>query len=185
MEEKMSRLIITLTVIGIISALSLAVVYERTSPLIAEHEADKQKEAVENVLPEAEEIEKTEREGTTFFEGRDSNGSPAGVAVLLEGSGFQGMIEVMVGTDPSGEKIFGIEILQHEETPGLGARIEEEGYRDNYRDKPFGEYEVVKREAQDDYEVEAISGATVSSENVARIVEDAVEKIRKVYGGGV
>lgn len=180
----MSRLIITLTVIGIISALSLAIVYEWTSPRIDEHQVEKQNEAVKNLLPEAEEIEETEKEGTEFFEGRDGSGNLVGVVVSLAGSGFQGEIELMVGADPAGEKIFGIEILQHEETPGLGARIEEKSYRNNYRDKPFGEYEVVKSETEDENEVEAIAGATVSSESVARIVEDAVEKLKTVYGGG-
>ncbi|MFW6006439.1 MAG: RnfABCDGE type electron transport complex subunit G [Halanaerobiales bacterium] len=184
MKNRMSILIITLTIIGIISAVSLAFVYEWTKPHIKEHEMKARESAVFEVLPGAQEYKVEEKEGTTFYEGFNENGNRIGVAVIEKGSGFQGEIRMMVGTDPDTEKINGIKILEHQETPGLGARITEDEYKNNYVDKPFGKYSVVKQSTDNPSEVEAISGATISSEKVAEITEKAINKIKTNYGSG-
>ena len=57
--------------------------------------------------------------------------------------------------------------------------------KNNFFDKPFGDYEVVTGTTEEPHEVEAISGATISVENVVKIVEQAVEIIREEYGSGV
>ena len=184
MEESMKKLILTLTIIGVISALVLSFVYTWTTPHIKKHQAQAKEEAIFTVLPEAEEFKTVEKEGKTFYEGYDSSGTRTGVACIIKGGGFQGMIEIMIGTDPEAGKIYNIKILEHQETPGLGARITEDQYKSNFEDKPFGDYEVIKKEATDPYQVEAISGATISSEKVTAIVEKGVERIQSVYGGG-
>jgi electron transport complex protein RnfG len=89
----------------------------------------------------------------------------------------------MLGTDPGSEKVLGLKILSHQETPGLGARITDTKYKNNFKEKPFGEYEVIKRKAETPYQVEAISGATISSDKVTDIVEKAIKQVQKVYGG--
>ncbi len=184
MNNKTSGLIITLTVIGIVSAILLAFVYQWTTPYIEKHQAKAQEAAVFTVLPEAERYQEVTKDGMTFFEGYDSANSRVGVAMVVTGGGFQGNIELMVGVDLSKQQINTISILNHQETPGLGARITEKAYRNNFANKPFGEYQVVKREPTDPMQVEAISGATISSEKVTIIVENAIQKIQQAYGGG-
>lgn len=182
-KNNLSRLIITLTVIGLVSALALSFVYLWTTPKINEHQARAKELAIKAVLPGAEEIKEVNKDGKTFYEGFKSGGR-VGVAMVAEGGGFQGTIELMLGADPDNGKIYGIQILNHAETPGLGANIETEDYRNNFAKKPFGDYRVVKRPATDPMEVEAISGATISSEKVTNIVEKAVKDIQRAYGGG-
>jgi len=104
--------------------------------------------------------------------------------MIASGPGYQNVIEIMIGVNINEEKIYGIKILSHEETPGLGARITGEEYKSNFVDKPFGDYTVVKRDTQTDLEVEAIAGATISSRSVTKIVENAVKQIQDAYGGG-
>lgn len=183
MDDRMSKLIITLTVIGIISALLLAFVYQWTLPHIKKHQAVAREKAVFAVLPGAEDYKGVKKDGLTFYEGYDEAGSRVGVALIITGGGFQGTIKLMVGTDPEAEKIYGIRILEHEETPGLGARITGKEYKSNFKNKAFGDYKVVKREVKNEKEVEAISGATISSRKVTNIVENAITKIKRVYGG--
>ncbi|MGM0409659.1 MAG: RnfABCDGE type electron transport complex subunit G [Bacillota bacterium] len=183
MDNSIGKLVLTLTIIGIISALALTFVYEWTTPHIEKHEAKTREGAILEVIPEAESYEKVNKNGNTFYEGYNS-GERVGVALIAEGSGYQGIIEVMVGADPENGKVNGIKILSHEETPGLGANITTDDYKSNFVDKPFGEYEVIKRETSEPYQVEAIAGATISSEKVTSIVEDAVDKIQTAYGGG-
>ncbi len=183
MKDNMSKLIITLTVIGIISALVLAFVYQWTLPYIKEHQAQEQKEAIFTVLPEAVEYKEVKKDGITFYEGFDKSGTRIGVAQKINGPGFQGIIELMIGVNPESENIYGIRILGHEETPGLGANIEGEKYRSNFKNKAFADFKVVKRAAKTASEVEAIAGATISSRKVTNIVERAIANVKNVYGG--
>ncbi|MCF8009576.1 MAG: RnfABCDGE type electron transport complex subunit G [Halanaerobiales bacterium] len=185
MDTKISKLVVTLSVIGIISAIALSFVYQWTTPFIEKHQLEARKQAVRSVLPEAEEFQEKIINGITFFEGFDSSQKRIGVAMIAKGPGYQNIIEVMIGVNLEKDYIFGIDVLSHEETPGLGARITGQQYRKNYQNKPFGDYNVVKRTPQNDLEVEAISGATISSRSVAKIVQDAVKKINEAYGGGV
>ncbi|MGM0603114.1 MAG: RnfABCDGE type electron transport complex subunit G [Bacillota bacterium] len=184
-KESIGRLVLTLTVIGIISALTLAFVYQWTTPYIKEHQAAAQEKAVFNVLPGAEKFEEVNKNGHTFYEGYNNAGSRVGIAYIAVGGGFQGQIELMIGVNLNEEKIYGISILTHSETPGLGARITEDAYKSNFVDKPFGDYTVIKRETTEPTEVEAISGATISSEKVTTIIENAVSTIQSAYGGGM
>ena len=183
MNKNIGKLVFTLTIIGIISALSLAFVYEWTTPYIEKHAAKARENGIFEVIPEAESYKKVTKKGKTFYEGYKS-GQKVGVAIIENGPGFQGMIKLMVGADPANGEIYGIKILAHEETPGLGANITTDSYKSNFKGKPFGEYDVVKRKTTDPYKVEAIAGATISSRKVTEIVEDAVDKIQDAYGGG-
>lgn len=177
----MKRLVLTLTVLGLISALVLAFVFQWTKPFIAEHAAQKKKEAILAVLPQSDDYTEVSKNGVTFFEGNKAGE----VAVSLTGGGFQGEIELMLGANPAQGIIYGIRILEHSETPGLGANIEGEGFLKNFIDKPFGDYQVVKRPVEKANEVEAISGATISSDKVTTIVEQAVQELQQAYGGGM
>jgi electron transport complex protein RnfG len=181
-DNNLVKLVLTLTIIGIVSAVSLAFVYEWTIPYINEVQARKQKKAVFAVLPGADEYKEVHKDGVNFFEGYSESGQRVGVAIIATGGGFQGMIDVMVGTDTQTEKIYGIKILSHMETPGLGARITEAEYKNNFKNKPFEDYDVVKGIAKDEYDVVAISGATISSTKVTNIVEKAIQDIKRVYG---
>ena len=183
-DNNLSRLILTLTIIGVISALSLAVVYQWTTPYIEEHQARAREEAIFSVLEGAVDYEETTRNGITFFEGFDEGGNLVGVSFIATGSGYQGAIEIMVGYDPANNEILSISVLNHEETPGLGARITEEEFKDNFANKPIGEYELVSREPTDPYEVETIAGATISARAVKNIVSDAGFTFEEFYGGG-
>ncbi len=183
-KEGIRRLAVTLTIIGMVSALFLAFVYQWTLPYIKEHQAAAREQALKNVLPGAVNFEEIEKNDKVFFAGYDENDVKVGVAIITRGPGFQGMIDIMVGTDPGQGKILDIYILDHEETPGLGARITEEEFRDNFNEMPFGEYQVIQTSPDTSYEVEAISGATVSTESVVEIVEKAVNDIKNIYGGG-
>lgn len=177
------NLILVLTTIGIVSALLLTFVFEWTTPYISANEAETRRQAINEVLPGSERVEEVEIDGEIFYEAYDEQDSQIGVATQHSGPGYNGMINVMVGVDLNSEEVINISIVGHEETPGLGARITEEGYKSNYQDKPFGDYTGVSTEPSDPMEVQTIAGATISSEAVIRIVEDAVEKINTVYGG--
>lgn len=178
----MKKLIITLTILGIISALALAFVYQWTTPKIKKHAEVAQEKAILAVLPESDGYTEVQKNNITFYEGNKDNE----VAIIVSGGGFQGQIKLMIGANPVEGKIFGIRVLNHSETPGLGANIIGEKFQSNFKNKPFGDYQVVKKpvdQNQEPYKVEAISGATISSEKVTAIIERAVKTLKDVYGG--
>lgn len=183
-RDSVKRLILTLTVIGAFGSLFLAFVFTWTNPHILEHEARAREEAIMTVLPDAATYEEEVRNDQTFYIGYDENENRAGVALTVVQGGYQGMIEVMVGVDPNREEIIYISILDHEETPGLGARITEESFKENFRNKPIDDYELVNRTPEEPYEVEGIAGATISAETVKEIVMEAGSIALEHFGGG-
>jgi electron transport complex protein RnfG len=185
MEKNSTKnLILTLATIGIISALLLTFVYEWTTPYIQANQAEARKQAINEVLPNVEKVEEVEKNDNLFYEGYDSAGNQIGVAFQNSGGGYNGAIEIMIGVNLENDKIYKISILNHQETPGLGARITENDFKSNFEDKAFGDYSVVKTPPSEETEVQAIAGATISSESATRIIEDALDKINSAYGGG-
>lgn len=181
--KEMPRLIIVLTVIAILSGLVLAFTFNVTNEKIIENAEIKKQKAITEVLPGLEEYELQKKGDFVYYQGYDSADNPIGIAVEASGGGFQGEIKMMIGLLPGEKKISAIKILDHLETPGLGARITEGGFKSNFLDKPFGEYNVVKRPVANKLEVEAISGATISSEAVAVIIEDTLKRLEEAFGG--
>ena len=98
------------------------------------------------------------------------------VAFEVTGKGYGGDIGVIVGIDVAAEKLLGIGITAHKETPGLGARIREEGFRSGFAGLGLSGAVQVKAEGG---EVDAISGATISSRGVCEAVTEAFEFYRE------
>ena len=185
MEKNSTKnLVLTLATIGIISALLLTFVYEWTTPYIQANQAEARKQAINEVLPDVAEVEEVEKNGNIFYEGYDAQGEQIGVAFQNSGGGYNGAIEIMIGVDPESDKIYKISILNHQETPGLGARITGSEFKSNFENKSFGDYNVVKTPPTKETQVQAIAGATISSVSATRIIEDALAKINSAYGGG-
>jgi len=102
-----------------------------------------------------------------------------GYAVIVDGIGWD-RLRILVGFSGDLKQITGLEIVECRETPGLGARIKTDEFRNQYckpTDKPL---ELVKHSPENDYQVQAITGATISSTAVTNMVNDAVEKACKM-----
>ncbi len=107
------------------------------------------------------------------------DGSVAGHVAKAAGQGYADKIEVLLGLDAGGKKITGLFILDQKETPGLGNRILEKPWRDQFTDKPSGTpLVVVKARTGQGNEVDGISGATISSRAVTGIVNTTIADIR-------
>jgi len=107
------------------------------------------------------------------------DGTPCGWVVPAAGQGFVDRIEVLVGLDTRAEKITGLYVLDQRETPGLGSRIAGQTFREQFAGKPAVKLHVVRGQPTDQTEIRALSGATISSESVARIVNQALDAVRE------
>jgi electron transport complex protein RnfG len=174
-----TKMIVVLGLIGIISGGILALTYVSAVPLIEENQRRATAEAVSSVLPDAEDYKEVEIDrSTTYFVG-ERDGEAVGYAVLNEGSGYQGKIRIMVGFSADLKSITGLEVLENSETPGLGNRIVQAGFRDQFKSAvPDPTIVCVKGAKSTQSEIEAITGATISSKAVTSILNDGLEKLR-------
>ncbi len=118
------------------------------------------------------------------YEGLDSNGNIVGYTFITKASGYAGEISVMTGIESDG-KISGVSILSQSETPGLGANIQKESFLDQYNDKLADkDISVIKNREPKDSEIEAVTGATISSKAATKAVNQAISNYNKIMTAG-
>lgn len=174
--------IIVLTVIAAVMAGLLGGTNLLTAEKIKTLEAEAEKSAVEKVV-KAESYNKFEITYNdvkyTYF--KATNGSEAvGYAFTLSSNGYGGAVKCVVGVDKSG-KITAVEITDvSNETPGLGQNAGRTSFTDQFKGKS-SEISVVKSGAKET-EVQAVTGATITSKAVAKSVNLALELYKQIEG---
>ncbi len=191
-EPTSARLVTTLSLAGLLSGLVIVSVYEATLPAITAYKAKVLREAVFKVLPGVESLERLvyrdnrlaavsreEKGEEAVFGGYDAKGKLVGFAIPSAGPGFQDTIRLLYGYLPDRRRVVGMEILESRETPGLGDKIyKDAAFVANFENLSI-DPEIVavkkgKRSAPN--EVDAITGATISSKAVVRIINEGNER---------
>ena len=183
------NLIIVLTIICTIAAISLAKVYEITKEPI-EHQLQLERlRAIEAVLPDFD--NKPDKDVKKVVIGKDRYGKDKsldfcmgykdhnliGSAVKVKGMGFGGDIDLMIGIGPTGE-ILGVEILGHKETPGLGAKITLSNFKDQFKGMSLANTKwFVKKDGGD---IDQITGATNSPRAVTKAIKETLQIYKKI-----
>src|SRR5699024_8445982 len=94
--------------------------------------------------------------------------------------GYGGEITMLVGISVEG-KVTGIEVVAHGETPGLGSHIGDADFKNQFQEKSVDEHlTVVKGGAAGEQDIEAISGATISSRAIVDGVNIAIDIFNKI-----
>lgn len=121
---------------------------------------------------------------TVFYEG-DRQGERV-VGVSFSGSGMWGTIKGVVSTNSEVTKTIGIQIISHSETPGLGARITSQEFRNQFSQgvdlKSEGSVILVKSKTGKAGEINAITGATVTSTAMNSMLSTAYKDLRILVG---
>ncbi len=189
--------------VGIACALVIVMVYETTKPIIERQSGQLRRQAVEDVLPgsvdsrpfrllENGEFEPFDGSGEgsrqLVFAAYDEDGELVGLAIAAEAMGYQDVIELIYGYSPAAQSITGIKVLKSRETPGLGDRIETDPqFLRNFDHLDVGlnstgdslanPIQFVKTgEKQAAWQIDGISGATISSAAVANMLADSTER---------
>lgn len=183
------KIAFNLVVIYVIGGLILAAVYAKTSPIMFRNAEEAKKQALKQLIPEADVIKKPDggdwtihdKHAEYFVATRD--GEVIGYVVQSFGKGYSSYINTLIAVDKD-FKVRKINILSHAETPGLGDEIEADSFKDQFKGKDLEHLKVLKTESTDF--IQAISGATISSRAVT---EDAVKNgvaflIKRIKGGG-
>lgn len=171
LESSFKNMVLVLTGIALFAAVTLSSVYTFTKEPIAASKKAKQQNAIKEVLPpfdhlDPNPIEETEGvETTKIFKAYDKSNNFVGAAVeATSNNGFSGKIVIMVGFDKKGG-IVNYSVLDQKETPGLGTKMVD-WFKTNK-----GNQSIIGKDMQtanmtvskDGGEVDAISGATISS----------------------
>ncbi len=180
----------TLGIAGMLSGATLVGVYTVTAPRIERNRAEALEKAVYEVLPGAEKreawvlrdgalvVSEPESGEEAVYAGYNADGARVGFAVPTEGGGFQDTIRLIYGVDPERRLVLGMRVLESRETPGLGDKI----IKDQAFVGAFFELAVdpglsaTKKGASKPGEIDAISGATISSKAVVNIINRANEQ---------
>ena len=103
----------------------------------------------------------------------------SGYVVFAGGPGLWGEIEAVIGFTETRDKLTGVEFIKQNETPGLGARIAEEWFKEQFRGKMGPFVLVPESTAEGEKELDAITGATRTSNFVLEIINQSLEDIKE------
>jgi Na+-translocating ferredoxin:NAD+ oxidoreductase subunit G len=183
------KMVLSLTVISVLAGGILQAWESYTKPMIEHNAAEKIKIAVGEVLPPYDSYEEKKSGDLTLYIGKKTGQEePEGVAFLASGNGFQGPLGIMVGLKGDLSEITGIKVISQAETPGLGDKIRNDP---SNRENPFwfsAQFKGISTDApvkvlknqkpSGNTEIQAITGATISSKAVSRIVSEYYTKVR-------
>ena len=155
------------------SGLTLSLVWNKSKDKIAENERKAKIDAVKTIFPSGEIREKKTSGGDKYWEILGS-----GFAFEAKGMGFQDKIVAIVGVDEKGEKIKGTVVLECLDTPGLGGEITKEKFLSQFTGAG-APLTVVKMPAKDSSQIQAVTGATISSKAITKIINERMEEMRK------
>ncbi|MCM1077133.1 MAG: RnfABCDGE type electron transport complex subunit G [Bacteroides sp.] len=183
MKSTLVNMVLSLGVITVVAAAALAGVYTATKEPIEIAKAQKQKDAIGEVLPglqfnnnpadEAAEVT-IDGETVTVFPARQ-DGELVGVAVEShDTNGFSGLITVMYGFNTAGD-ITGYAVMQHAETPGLGSKMGEWFCDPAHSIIGLNPATANLTVSKDGGDVDAITAATISSRAFLRALNLAVQ----------
>lgn len=203
-----SKMLFAMVGIGLMCALLIVLTYEGTKPIIAKNKAEALEQAIFKVLPGTvttagyywdgnafSPLNGTEAGGQPVYAGFSESGNLTGFALPAVGLGYAGEIRVLYGYDPAQEAIVGFYVLESKETPGLGDKIEKDPvFLANFEalsvavgtdgNSLKNKIRYTKSgEKQNAWEVDGITGATISSEAVTEALSTSTaEWVPKLYG---
>ena len=190
MSSKIIRDALALTAITLVSGLALGAVYGITKEPIARQEELAKQEAYQEVFPEAEQFQTVtldqelsgqirsglDEAGYTqdsiqeVTEALDDEGQRLGYAItVLTTAGYGGEIQFSMGVSLDGT-VKGISFLSISETAGLGMKADTEEFRGQFAQKQVEAFTYTKNGALEEDEIDAISGATITTSAVTDAV---------------
>ena len=192
----------TLSLVAGLSGLLVVLAYQLSMPLIAENQRIAIERALFKVIPGAvsrHDFRLTERgivpaakdvaDGTLIYAGYNEQGRLTGIAIEAAAQGYQDVIRLLYSYDPACQCLRGIEVLKMAETPGIGDKIAKDpAFQENFsaldaRLNNTGsalahDIVMVKHGTKSEpWQIDAISGATISSRAVAHMLNDSAQRL--------
>ena len=197
-------LISTLGVVAMLSGFLVVLVYEYTKPIIAENQRIATERAIFKVLPNATSrltfvinegkitLADDKTSGELIYAGYDANNQFVGMALNAAEQGYQDIVKLLYGYQPETGCITGYDVLKSTETPGFGTKItSDEAFLANFNcldakvnPEQSGLINVIKTvrhgTKQNPWEIDAISGSTITSNAVGRMFNQSGQLLHPI-----
>ena len=165
--------IIVLLAVTSLSGYLLAQVFGVTQPLIEEQRRIEEARLNREIFPEGSSFVDTMENGREFVSVYDSRDNRIGVIFQFRATGYGGPITIKAGKDNDG-RIKAVRILEHKETPGLGARITDESFLEQFK-RAEPETLYLKKDSASG-QIDAVTGATISSRALTDAVREELQR---------
>ncbi|HEX2922020.1 MAG TPA: RnfABCDGE type electron transport complex subunit G [Bacteroidales bacterium] len=183
-ESTLKNMVLSLTLISLVASASLGFVYEVTKKPIEISNLNKKLNAIKQVVPEFNNNPDADLFRLPTGEGDSLDVYPAkmndeivGYAInTYSNNGFSGNITIMAGFKPDGS-IIDISVLSQKETPGLGTKMVEPAFKDQFKDKNPSAFALKVK--KDGGPVDAITAATISSRAFCDAVQRGYNTLQK------
>lgn len=165
--KEMVRYGLILSVICIVASGLLAAVNSLTKARIVAQAQENEEDSLREIIPAGENFLPVKKgEEIIYYKVNDKEGKFIGVAFKAYGDGYSSDIVTLVGMTPEGA-ITAIKVLEQNETPGLGTRVAEPAFSSQFSNKGIKNLN----------QIQAISGATISS---TAVIDSVREKAREI-----
>ena len=179
---------------ALVFGLLVSGIFGQLNPRIRQNAREKLEREMKKLLAAAVAFEpvfnKTDPKGeqVLYYVGKNAQGSVVGYAMESEGSGFADKIKLLVTFEADLEHLLGYAVLKSNETPGFGDKIKDSGkegqisFKDQFVGCPIDKKLEVEKTGDiniPDEKIIAITGATVSSEAVTKVINDSVKRIKE------
>jgi electron transport complex protein RnfG len=185
--KDMMKITLSLVMIFIGAGLIMGVSYKFTSPIKFKAEKKEKEEALKEMAPTA--TDPITPAGKWSIHSRNfeyfaatASGKPVAYISSTAGKGYSSFIQMLVSLDTD-LKISEVKVLSMNETPGLGDQVLEKSFLDQFKGKPLSQIVLIKGETKEN--IQAITGATISSRGVTNGIKDAVQTLVDKYGAGI
>jgi electron transport complex protein RnfG len=186
--KEMIKMTLSLVAIFIAAGLIMGVTYKYTSPVRFIAEKKEKEEALKAMAPDATDPiipagnwSSSHGKPNEYYVAT-SGGKPVAYISSTAGKGYSSYIAMLVSLDTD-LKIKDVKILHHGETPGLGDQVEDITFLGQFKGKSLSQIVLLKSETKEN--IQAITGATISSRAVTNGVKDAVQTLVDKYGAGL
>lgn len=181
--KDVTKPVVVLFIICLIVSLLLAFTNEMTKDKIVEINLKNDQLSQQQVLPAAKSFEPKTSQGITYSVGKKGS-EIAGYVFTTYSKSYGGDVKVMTGISKDG-KVTGVNLLETNDTPGLGLNAQKASFRDQYKQAvpASGKFEVNKNGQTGNGQIAALTGATITSRGVTDAVNQAVKSFNTVKGG--
>ncbi len=178
-EYSIFEVAINLIAACLISGLIIGVVYFITAPIAVQKSEMLKQQAMKDLVTDAETFKEVPDKEQWFA--AEKAGKTIAYVVPTESKGYGGTIKMLVAVNLDGA-VIDYNILSSNETPGLGDNAAKEPFKSEFKGKQAENLTVVKDPSNKE-NIQAMTGATISSKAVTKAVKEAVEAVTQFTGG--
>lgn len=186
-ESTFLNMVLTLFLVTLGAAAALGVVYEATKEDIKIAEENKLNLAIKRVVPEFDNVPRTEKvafpsdvkgDSIYFYIARKDSAVVGYAIESFSKNAFSGLLRILAGFSTDG-KIINIAVLEHKETPGLGTKMTKPKFADQFPGQNPAVFNLKVK--KDDGDVDAITASTITSRAYCEAVQRAYNSLIEEY----